>query len=336
MKSQRHIGFLCFDGMVALDITGPSEAFAAVHSTAPSEHPAPYKLSFIGVPSSRTNTASSDSAHTTPNISRSESGFGFAPSHTLATVGELDTVIVPGGSGLRESEAQARVAAWLLERATRIRRIASVCTGIYGLAPTGLLDGRRATTHWRFARDVAMKFPRIELEEDAIFIKDGPMYTSAGATAGIDLALGLIEEDLGPRVALRVARELVVYVKRSGGQKQYSEPLSFQARSADPFSDLVAWIHGNLHLDLTVPELARQVCLSPRQFSRKFTETFGSPPAAFVEEMRLNEACRRLTNTPESIEMIASSVGFKSADVFRRAMLRKLGVNPSEYRDHFG
>ena len=181
-------------------------------------------------------------------------------------------MILPGGEGLRRPGVAARVAKAVRKRAPTLRRIVSVCTGIYGLAPSGLADGRRATTHWNFAADVAARFPAIRLEPDAIFIKDGPIYTSAGITAAIDLALALIEEDYGPRLALAVARDLVVYLKRAGGQRQYSEPLRFQARAGDRFADLAAWIIDHLDRDLTVEALAARAGLSPRQFNRRFSK----------------------------------------------------------------
>ena len=162
-----------------------------------------------------------------------------------------DTIVVPGGWGVRERATNAALASWLARHAPRIRRVASVCTGIYALAEAGLLNGRRATTHWRFVEDVAKRFPSVKVEGDALYLKDGHFYTSGGVTAGIDLALALIEEDLGPRASLAVARELVMYVKRPGGQEQYSEPLRFQTRSVDSFSDLIAWICAHLDHDLS-------------------------------------------------------------------------------------
>ena len=217
-----------------------------------------------------------------------------------------------------------------------VRRIASVCTGIYGLAPTGLLDGRRVTTHWRFAADVKARFPRLDVDPDAIYVRDGRFATSAGVTAGIDLALALIEEDHGPGLALAVARELVVYLRRSGGQSQYSTPLKLQAASTDPIHDVAAFVVENLDGDLSVERLAARAHLSPRQFSRRFTEALGVAPASFVSERRLDEAKRLLGEERSSVEAIASATGFRSADVFRRAFERRFGVGPRDYRARFG
>ena len=248
---------------------------------------------------------------------------------------EIDTLIVPGGSGLRKPGTNAKVANWLCRHARSIRRIASVCTGIYGLAPTGLLNGRHVTTHWRFIRDVANRFPKLHVDSDALFLKDGKFYTSAGVTAGIDLALALIEEDFGTRIALAVARELVVFLKRPGGQAQYSEPLQFQVESADSLSELVIWMRGHLQADLSVDALAKRACLCPRHFARRFKNAFHHTPAAFVEDLRLNEARQRLGTHRATVDAIAGSVGFHSADAFRRAFQRRFGVNPAHYRRRF-
>jgi transcriptional regulator GlxA family with amidase domain len=259
----------------------------------------------------------------------------FVPSYAIEDAPALDTLIVPGGSGLRRPRANLKVTRWLKQSASRIRRVASVCTGIYGLAPSGLLDGLRVTTHWRFAADVAARFPKLEVVPNELFIKCGRLYSAAGVTAGIDLALALIEEDLGASAALAVARELVVYLKREGGQAQFSEPLQFQSSARDRFGDLAAHVAGNLHEDLSVERLARKVALSPRQFSRRCREHFGCSPAAFVRRLRLDEARRRLHAHRSNVELVAASVGFNSADAFRRAFEQQFGVNPSSYRSRF-
>src|SRR6202030_2057551 len=259
----------------------------------------------------------------------------FKAHKTLRTAPALDTLVVPGGRGLRNTKTNAIVSGWLKGRTGRIRRVATVCTGIYGLAPTGLLDGRRVTTHWRFARDVAQRFPKLKVDPNALFLKDGCFYTSAGITAGIDLSLALIEEDYGPSVALNVARELVVYLKRSGGQEQYSEPLQFQVQSTDRFADLAAWMLGHLDQDLSIEVLSGRTRLCPRHFSRRFKHAFGSSPAAFIEVLRLSEARRRLAISHLHTENVASSVGFHSADAFRRAFARRFDVTPSSYPSRF-
>jgi transcriptional regulator GlxA family with amidase domain len=316
------IGIVGFDGVTALDLVGPAEAFSianevwqALNGDAP-----PYRIALLGL-SGRKFVA--------------ESGLSFEAHTPIGEAPAPDTLIVPGGSGLREPEPNARLVAWLRAHARGCRRIASVCTGIYGLAPSGLLDGRRVTTHWRFAHDVARRFPKLAVDDNALYLRDGPCYTSAGITAGIDLSLALIEEDLGPRIALAVARDLVVYLKRPGGQAQYSEPLRMQVLASDRFADLAAWMVGHLDHDLSVEALAARANLSPRHFSRRFTAVFGCAPARYVEDLRMSEARRMLSQNRSSVQRVAAAVGFASTDVFRRAFERRFGVTPGEYRARF-
>lgn len=316
------VGFLGYEQANALDLVGPAEAFAsAVRDNGKGKLERCYEISIIGL---------------TRRAFAAESGIVFQPTLTIDTAPDLDTLIIPGGAGLRLPEVNRKVAEWILEKAKGTRRIASVCTGIYGLAATGLLDGRRVTTHWRFASDVAKRFPRLRMESNALFVKEGQFYSSAGVTSGIDLALALIEEDFGSKMALTVAREMVVYLKRSGGQEQYSEPLQFQTDSSDRFAELVAWMTNHPTKPMSVETLARRASLSPRQFFRRFKEHFGSSPALFVETLRLNEARRRLSAGESSIESVAESVGFNGADSFRRAFERRFRVTPSKYRRSFG
>src|SRR5438270_5725163 len=309
------VGLIGYDGVQGLDIVGPSDAFTV--AALPGDHGTPercYEVVIIGL---------------TGKPFRAESGLLFHPHTSLRNAPALDTLIVPGGRGARIGLASGVIARWISERAPKIRRIASACTGVYALAQTGLLDGRLVTTHWRFAADLARRFPKLKVDHDALFLKDGCFYTAGGITASVDLALALIEEDYGPRVALSVARELVVYLKRPGGQKQYSEPLEFQCNSSDRFADLASWMVEHMRGDLSLAALAKRVCLSPRHFVRRFKQAFGGTPAAFVENLRLDEARRRLSERTQTIENVASSVGSQSDDVFRRAFQRRFGVKPS-------
>jgi transcriptional regulator GlxA family with amidase domain len=260
----------------------------------------------------------------------------LTPQFTTLTAPKLDTMVIPGGCGMRETKTANKTAAWIIGQSRRTRRVAAVCTGVYGLAATGLLNGRRVTTHWRYAQDLAHRYPALAVDAGAIFLKDGPFYTSAGITAGIDLSLALIEEDYGLSKALTIARELVVYLKRSGGQEQYSEPLQFQTQSTDRVADVAAWITINLQQDLSVERLAAKVKLGPRHFSRRFQRAFGTTPAAFVETLRMEEARRRLTGEHDTIQRVAISVGFRSDDVFRRTFERRCGITPGVYRSRFG
>jgi transcriptional regulator GlxA family with amidase domain len=336
---RRRVGVIGFDGVQALDFIGPCDAFASdaftpevfppgAFSSTPERSAfaeravrgRPYEIVVIGLRGKKF-TASS--------------GVTFTAHCGLDSAPPLDTLIIPGGSGLRESGNGERAARWIARRAHRIRRIASVCTGVYGLAPSGLLDGRRVATHWSAVRDVSRRFPKLRVDPDAVYVKDGSFYSSAGITAGIDLALALIEEDCGPNAALAVAREMVVYYKRPGGQQQFSEPLRFQFEAADRFADLAAWVHAHLRARISVESMAKRACMSVRHFSREFKARFGVTPAAFVEEVRMAEASRRLAAQRVSVAAVGRSIGYPNADVFRRAFERRFGVAPAAYRSRF-
>lgn len=317
----RRIGIVGYDGLQALDVSGPADVFTTANSLAGLKT-APYDVVLVGT-------------HKGPL--QSESGIALHATESLSPGQLFDTIIVPGGEALRtQSRTRAAVAAWLRTQSRSARRVASVCTGIYALAESGLLDGRTATTHWRYAADVQQRWKKIQIDADAIYTRDGKYYTSAGITAGIDLSLAFVEEDLGNELALQVARELVVYLKRSGGQLQYSQPLANQVRAKSRFGDIAAWIRGNLHDDLTIEALAERAQLSPRHFNRKFRAEFGVTPADFVEEVRLDEARWLLVNGGDSIEEVARGVGYRSDDTFRRAFERRFRVSPGEYRKRFG
>jgi transcriptional regulator GlxA family with amidase domain len=311
----RRIGLICFDTVTALDLTGPAEVFSMANELCANA----YELILVG-----------------PALKplRTDTGVRVLPDIAFHDAPQLDTIFIPGGAALRDPLTAAPVIDWLRRR-RQTRRIASVCTGMYALAATGLLDGRRATTHWRWASDAARRFPKVSVDPDAIFIQDGNLYTSAGVTAGIDLALALVESDLGRPLALSVARELVVYIKRSGGQLQFSEPLRFEVRAADRFSGLTNFIVANLGKDLSVEVLADQAGLCVRHFRRRFRAVFGMPPATYVELLRLDESRRRLSSSRRTVDSVAASVGYRSADAFRRAFQRRFGIAPSLYLERF-
>lgn len=314
------VGIVGYEGLTALDLTGPQEVFTSGYATdADGRRPA-YEVLVLS-PDGRPF--------------RCRSGVRILADCALADAPALDTLIIAGGVGIRAPATLEPIGAWVRERAATTRRLVSVCTGLYGLAESGLMDGRRATTHWRYAEEIRARYPAVLIDPDAIFVRDGAFATSAGVTAGIDLALALVEEDLGPSVALAIARMLVVYVRRSGGQQQYSEPLRFQARSAGRFADLAAWIPAHLAGDLSVEALAARVNCSPRHFARLFKESFGASPGEFVEGLRLAEAAERLLACDLPADRIAGSVGYASGDVFRRAFERRFGVPPSAYRARF-
>jgi transcriptional regulator GlxA family with amidase domain len=316
-RGQQRIAFVAYDGITALDLIGPHEVFGTANTLAQDELYTPVIVGPTGCPIV------------------SDTGIKFQPSVSFATSGEFDTIVTPGGPGLREPSTNNQVSEWLEERAPQTRRMVSVCTGLYGLAATGLLDGRTAATHWRWAGDAARRFPNIILDPTVLFVEDPPFYTSAGVTAGIDLALALVEQDHGPILALDVARELVIYLKRPGGQPQFSESLKFQSSAVNRFSELAAWLPDHLKEDLSVDTLAERVNMGGRHFARVFTATFGTSPGRYVEAVRLDTGRDRLTTSDRTVDAVARSVGFASADVFRRAFERRFGVSPTTYRRHF-
>jgi transcriptional regulator GlxA family with amidase domain len=244
-------------------------------------------------------------------------------------------LLVAGGSGARSAAGDPALAAWIAAAAARATRTASICTGAYLLAGAGLLDGRRATTHWRWCAALAERHPAVTVDPDAIYIRDGEIWTSAGITAGIDMTLALVEEDLGGDVALTVARELVVFLKRPGGQAQFSEALAVQQAERPALRDLQGWIAAHLDADLSVTALAARANLAERSFTRAFRREVGQSPAAYVEALRLERARMLLEDGAESLDAVARATGFRSAEVLRRTFHRRLGVSPAAYRQRF-
>jgi transcriptional regulator GlxA family with amidase domain len=279
-SSARTIGLLAYRDMQSLDLAGPLDVFGAANDLAAGTKV--YDLRVIGLDKC---------------AARAENGLEVVPAHTLDDAPPLDTLLVPGGAGARNGiDRDARLLAWLRERAPQTRRVVSVCTGVYALAAAGLLDGRRVTTHWRFADDLARRHPALRVEPDRLFLRDGRFATSGGLTAGMDLALALIEEDLGAPMALAVARQLVMYVKRPGNQAQFSAPLAAQTRADGRMGTLVEWLLAHLDDDISVERMAAETAMSPRNFRRVFVATFDSTPARFLERLRLEQACLQLTS----------------------------------------
>jgi transcriptional regulator GlxA family with amidase domain len=260
-------------------------------------------------------------------------GVGLAAG-PLTQLGEaLDTLLVAGGEGAEAAAEDPKLVEWVRERATQARRVASVCTGAFLLAAAGVLDGRRAATHWMYAARLARRFPAVHVEPDPIFVCDGPVWTSAGVTAGIDLALALVEEDLGRSVALAVARYLVVFLKRPGGQAQFSAALSLQT-AEDKFGPLHDWINGHLSDDLSLSVLSNQAGMSERSFSRRYAEATGLTPARAIERLRVEAARRQLLDSKVPVKRIAQCCGFGSEETMR-SFLRLLSTNPQDYRARF-
>jgi transcriptional regulator GlxA family with amidase domain len=332
----RTVLIVLFDGVQSLDVTGPLEAFA--HAT-----------DGAGAPAYEIRTASLGAAAV-----RASSGLRLVPEVDLRDVdlrevdlreaalpagaaargaAVPDLLIVPGGHGARHGDPE--LVGWLRGHAGRVRRLASVCTGAFLLAEAGLLDGRRVTTHWEHCATLAGKYPGIRVDPDPIFVRDGNLATSAGVTAGIDLALALIEDDLGRDAALTVARELVVFLRRPGGQAQFSVQLQTQSASRKPLRDVQQWIAEHPEADLSVEELAKRAILSPRQFARAFAAEVGVPPGRYVDQVRVEAARRRLEDTADGVEETARACGYGTPEAMRRAFIKDLGVSPAEYRRRF-
>jgi transcriptional regulator GlxA family with amidase domain len=249
--------------------------------------------------------------------------------------GEIDTLLVPGGLGVEEKKPDPAAVQWLQKAAAGARRVGSICTGAFLLAKAGLLDERRAATHWAFAAELAKRFPKVNVDPTPIWIKDENYYTSAGVTAGIDLSLALLEEDHGSALALEVARVLVVFLRRPGSQAQFSVSLKTQCAERKPLHELRVWMAEHLAANLSVPALAKRVAMSPRNFQRVFRSEVGKSPAHYVEELRIETARRLLERTTHSMEEIADRCSFTCSDVLARSFVRVLGLTPGEYRDRF-
>ena len=250
--------------------------------------------------------------------------------------GSFDTVLVAGGDGANKMRYQPPFVNWLKRQCAGARRFGSICTGALVLAKAGLLEGRRATTHWNWCDELAQNYPSVTVDPDPIYVKDGNCYTSAGVTAGIDMTLALVEEDLGSELALRIARMMVVFLRRPGGQSQFSATLAAQSQDHRLFGDLLAWIADNIRRDLSIDVLARRAAMSPRNFARLFTQELGRTPGMHVEDLRLEAARHRLESTAASLEEVAKFSGFKSAEVLRGVFARRLGTTPGQYRKSFG
>jgi transcriptional regulator GlxA family with amidase domain len=325
MSSQlRRVAMVVFPDVQILDVTGPLEVFARTarwlvdHGRC--REPA-YAVELLAA---------------RRGIVRSSSGLELVIRRPFAEARRgIDTLLVAGGVGARRVPSDRALVGWLRRAAPRVRRLASVCTGAFLLAEAGLLDGRRATTHWGACALLAARYPKVSVEADPIFVRDGRVYTSAGVTAGMDLALALVEEDHGREVAVAVARELVMFLKRPGGQSQFSIPLMAQTATRQPLGELQEWIGEHPGADLSVAALARRAAMSLRNFARVFTREVGMTPARFVERARVEAARRRLEESAAGIEAVASQCGFSSAEIMRRAFLRTVHVNPAEYRHRF-
>ena len=323
--TNRRIVFVAGPGTEILDLVGPLQVFARASDMHCREHAGArpiYYIEVVSVSPSRCLIANC--------------GLPFTAHKTFRQVsGKIDTLLVAGGDAIEQNKIGAGAVRWLKKIAPRCRRVGSVCTGAMLLARAGLLDGRRATTHWNWCQTLINRAPRADVDPDPIFVRDENVYTSAGVTAGMDLALALVEEDHGSRLALQVARNLVLYLRRPGGQSQFSAALSLQATDRKPLRELESWVLDNLGRSLTVPVLAQRVGMSPRNFARVFATEMKTTPAKFVERLRVEAARRRLEESQNSMETIADECGFGNVNAMRTVFQRTLKTPPGQYRRHF-
>jgi len=320
----RRVVCVAFPDVQVLDVTGPLEVFGRAARL------------LVEQGKRRDLSYSVEIAGPAAGPIATSSGFSILADRRFRDVrGNVDTLLVAGGRGSSRAAQDRSLLAWLTRIAPRVRRLGSVCTGTFILAAAGLLDGRRATTHWASCERLARTYPRIRVESDPIFIRDGAIYTSAGVTAGMDLALAMVEEDFGRGVALGVARQLVMFLQRPGGQSQFSTQLAVQTTDRQPLRELVGWIADHLDDDLSVPALAARAGMSPRHFARVFAAELQMTPARFVELHRVEAARRRLEESSDGVERVAATCGFGSAEAMRRAFLRTVRVSPADYRNRF-
>lgn len=318
-SSAMRIGILAFPRVQLLDVVGPADVFTEAAKQL--GNPRAYAVQVIG---------------TAPGLLKSSSGVKIVVDSTVQThKGRLDTLLVAGSPHIAAVEHDLKLHDWLRLQSRVVRRIGSVCSGAFVLAAARLLDGRRVATHWNAVGRLAAENPATNVEPDAIYVKDGNLYTSAGVTAGMDLALAMVEEDHGRDLALKVARELVMFLKRPGGQSQFSSYLAAQTAEKSSIRTLQDFVLANLKADLSVPQLASRAGMSERNFARVFRSEAGMTPAEFVESARIDEARRLLQASNVSLKRLASDVGYSNLDAFRRAFSRRLGVAPSGYRRQF-
>jgi len=329
--TSRTVLFIGYDGVGLLDLTGPFTVFWSASLFLAQRGEPAYDRRVASVSGGPLATADGITLLAEPL-----SNFNDTP---------IDTLVVPGALDLTGAMTDRALIDWLANHAPRARRICSVCTGTFVLAEAGLLDGKRVVTHWQASEALRTQFPTLKLEPDAFFVRDDPVWSSAGVSAGIDLALALVQDDCGREVAMSVARQLVVYMKRPGGQTQFSEPLTTQAKrsglgeatGSEPFAELHDWLTSHLNdATLSVESLARRACMSARNFARVYKTRTGRTPAKAIELFRLETARRLLEDTDERIEAIARRTGFGDEDRMRNTFQRHLNVSPRDYRERFG
>ncbi|HTO54620.1 MAG TPA: GlxA family transcriptional regulator [Myxococcota bacterium] len=315
---------VAFPNVQILDVTGPLEVFAGANrrlDTLQDRHTPRYTIEI---------------AAREAGPLRASSGLQLVADRALRDVrGPIDTLLVAGGEGTRAAVSDHELVDFVRRAGKRARRVASICTGTFVLAEAGLLDGRRATTHWASCRSLAESYPSVTVESDPIFVRDGKTWSSAGVCAGMDLALALVEEDHGRQAALTIAKWLVLFMKRPGGQSQFSIGLAAQATEHERIRELQLWAQAHLADELGIAKLAKRVAMSPRNFARVFTREVGETPARWVERARVEAAQRLLEECDDGVDAIATRCGFGTAETLRRAFLRQIRVAPSAYRARF-
>ena len=312
---------LAYEEMNLLDLTGPLQTLATASRRFSGDGPPLYNITVASAEGGLVTTSAGLPVMTS----------------SLAELdpGAIDTLIAPGGCAGDEYRAPEALIAWVRENGPKARRLCSVCTGAFLLAAAGLLDGRRVATHWEWGDRLTRLHPPVRLDADRIFVRDGAVWTSAGVTAGIDLTLALIEDDFGHRIAIETARQLVMFMKRAGGQSQFSVPLAAQSAPGSRFAELHAWVAENLAEDLSVTRLAEQAAMSPRTFARVYAARHLRTPAKMVEAMRMEAACRALEESALPLKTIAARAGYGDEQALRRAFHRQLGISPGQYRSRF-
>jgi transcriptional regulator GlxA family with amidase domain len=309
---RRRVVIAAFPDCMSLDVFGPAEVFAAAGA---------YEIEVVA-PEAEPFEVSN--------------GIQIAPAAAMGAVdGPIDPLVVAGGPGTRLAATDERVVDWIASAARRSRRVTSVCSGAFVLAAAGLLDGRRATTHWAWCDTLGAMFPAVDVERDSIYVRDGDVYTSAGVTAGIDLALALVEDDLGAERARQVAQELVVFLRRPGGQSQFSAQIAAPVAERAVLREVQDWIAANPAADLSVAALADRAAMSPRNFARAFRDEVGMTPGDYVEAVRIEQARIALEDSKAQVAAIAQHCGFGTVETMRRAFHRRLGVGPAAYRSRF-
>lgn len=316
MNDKKHVAIILFDGVNALDVAGPAEAFSTARGAS-------------GEPAYWIETWGLDRLDC-----MSESRLKLTADKLLQDPQTCDMLIIPGGKGARSENVIAPLSAWLKQYEQRCNQIVTICTGAYPLAKSGLADGRKMTTHWAYGSDLQSRCPSITVETDNLFVRDGKFYSSGGVAAGIDLALEMITEDLGQAAAMDVAKQMVVFLRRSGGQSQFSSLLRLQSGTTKPIDEVCHWAAANLDADLGNEVLAEKAGLSVRQFTRRFVEAIGEPPAAHINRLRI-EAAKTALSQGSNIALTANAVGFASTDGFRKSFEKIVGISPGEYHKRF-